>query len=112
MSECNVTATCYLVSHLDPDEYGDDQVWGVHVQLRNALTDPPLWSVGRGEGRPSRVWTRNGTAVWDEPRHHRYTRMPLEEALDVAKRVAAAIVVNGLTVEEMLARQAERKAEA
>ncbi len=120
--EPTVRATRYEVSCLPPD-YPDADMFTLTVEWRGG----DLWAVKRGTASYDAEGNRSWGFVWENDRepvtgaefasyeqgHDAWMaahRFDLGTALDVAKKAAPGVVVNGWTVERVLARIAAEEA--
>lgn len=98
--EARVYPTAYAVSCLPP-EHRDAYHFTIHVEWRNK----DLWCVKNG----AYCYDRDGVEEYESNPSSRTDefkqrfRFPLDEALEIAKRVAPQMTVNGRSVQDVLA---------
>jgi hypothetical protein len=110
VSEPSVSVNEYIVS-MWPDGVDsiNRSVWDVHVQRRSS----DKWAVVR----LGQVLNKNGRWLYDPTpssrteKHLASTRFPLDVALDLARKAAPHVVVNGMTPTDVLAHEARHQEE-
>lgn len=113
MAEVSELVTEWRVSAL-PLDHQAGRYLAVWVQWRGG--DRYCVSIAQDQ-HPNKVWSRSENDwVWESIPSERSdefiadTRFSLSEALDIARRIAPNVQVNGLNAADILARDAEREA--